>query len=206
MIRQLAPQVRRHIFAARRRQQAISHRPLFEWLEERMMLDAGGATLLPAAIVLGRTLATPSTAATSSPSPSYFVGEVENNQVTVTYTVYNEQANPETGVLLTTTLEPGVTIVGSAVTLDGTTTAQPPNQSGQNLAWSLAPIQGDDRESVALTVNLPVLSTSATTPFAIDTGAHAYAMLERRRRVGLHARGNAATRERVRPKPVGVDG
>ena len=60
--------------------------------------------------------ATPSTAATSTPAPSYFVGEVQNNQVTITYTVYNEQADPETGVLLTTTLEPGVTfqLVGDA--------------------------------------------------------------------------------------------
>ena len=101
---------------------------------------------------VGRTLATPSTAATSTPSPSYFVGEVENNQVTITYTVYNEQADPETGVLLTTTLEPGVTFVSSSVTLDGTTTTQLPDQSGQNLAWSLGTIQGYDRESVALTV------------------------------------------------------
>ena len=29
----------------------------------------------------------------------YFVGEVQNNQETITYTVYNEQADPETGVL-----------------------------------------------------------------------------------------------------------
>ena len=57
--------------------------------------------------MLGRTLATPSTAATATPSPSYFVGEVQNNQVTITYTVYNEQADSETGVLLTDTLSQG---------------------------------------------------------------------------------------------------
>ena len=60
------------------------------------------------------TLATPSTAATARPSPSYFVGDVQNNQETITYTVYNEQADPETGVLLTTTLEPGVTFVSAS--------------------------------------------------------------------------------------------
>ncbi len=141
------------------------------------MLDAAAASQLPAAIVVGRTLATPSTAASSSPSPSYFVGEVENNQVTITYTVYNEQADTETGVLLNDTLEPGVTVVGSTVTLDGTTTTQPPDQSGQNLAWSLAPIQGYDRETVALTLDLPALG-AGTTPFGIDTGAQAYAMLD----------------------------
>ncbi len=44
---------------------------------------------------------------TATPAPSYFVGEVQNNQVTITYTVYNEQADTETGVLLTTTLQAG---------------------------------------------------------------------------------------------------
>src|SRR5208283_1541272 len=110
---------------------------------------------LPSAIVVGRTLATPATAGTATPAPSYFVGEVQNNQVTITYTVYNEQAGTETGVLLTTTLEPGVILDSSSVTLDGTTTFQLPDQSGQNLAWSLQPIQGYDRESVAVTVSLP---------------------------------------------------
>jgi uncharacterized membrane protein len=122
------------------------------------------STGLPAALVLGRTLATPSTAATSTPSPSYFVGEVQNNQVTITYTVYNEQADPETGVLLTDTLEPGVTIASAS--------AQP-DQSGQDLAWSLGTIQGYDRAGVSLTVNLP----NATT-LQLDTGAQAYATLD----------------------------
>ena len=40
-------------------------------------------------------------------------GDVQNNQETITYTVYNEQADPETGVLLTTTLEPGVTLLAA---------------------------------------------------------------------------------------------
>ncbi len=165
--------VRRFRSASQKRAKPL--RPIFEPLEDRMMLDTGG---LPAAIVVGRTLATPSTAATSTPSPSYFVGEVQNNQVTITYTVYNEQADTDTGVLLTDTLVPGVSVVSSSVTLDGTTAAQSPDQSGQKLAWSLAPIQGYDRESLALTVNLPALGAGLTTPFPIDTGAQAYATLD----------------------------
>ena len=117
------------------------------------MLATGG---LPAAIVVGRTLTTPSTASTDTPAPSYFVGEVENNQVTETITVYDELADTETGVLVTYTLEAGVTLVSSiGVAWHGTTTTQLPDQSGQKVAWSLAPIQGYDRESVAFTLNLP---------------------------------------------------
>jgi uncharacterized repeat protein (TIGR01451 family) len=175
MNRNQAPRRRRAGSPLSPHQKAILHRPVFERLETRLMLDAGG---LPASIVLGRTLATPSTAATAAPSPSYFMGEIQNNQVTITYTVYNQAADTETGVLLIDTLAPGVSVVSSTVTLDGTTTTQPPGQSGQNLAWSLAPIEGYDRESVALTINLPELGASQTTPFAIDAGADADAMLD----------------------------
>ena len=51
------------------------------------MLDGGAASQLPPAIVVGRTLS------------SYFVSDVQNNQEMITYTVYNEQAGPETGVV-----------------------------------------------------------------------------------------------------------
>jgi uncharacterized membrane protein/transglutaminase-like putative cysteine protease len=169
MKRNDAQRRQRHIFRSRPVQKVKLHRPSFEWLEDRTMLATGG---LPAAIVLGRTLATPTTAATPTPSPSYFVGEVENNQVTITYTVYNEQTDPETGVLLTTTLEPGVTFLSSVVTIDGTTTTQLPDQSGQNLAFSLGTIQGYDRESVAVTVAL-----ANPIPLQLDSGANAYAMV-----------------------------
>jgi len=149
-------------FKSRGRRQWKPARPSFEILEDRTMLAASPG--LPAAIVLGRTLATPSTAATSTPSPSYFVGEVQNNQVTITYTVYNEQADPETGALLTDTLKPGVTFASAS---------QQPDQSGQNLAWSLGTIQGYDRASVSLTVNVPISTT-----LQLDTGAQAYATLD----------------------------
>ena len=71
----------------------------------------------------------------------YYVGEVQNNQVTITYTVYNEQADTETGVLLSTTLEPGVTLVGSTVTLDSPRPLSFPTRTGKtwpgacNLFW-----------------------------------------------------------------------
>jgi transglutaminase-like putative cysteine protease len=120
------------------------------------MLDSS-----PPAIVVGRTLS------------SYFVGGVQNSQATITCTVYNQQADNETGVLLTTTLKSGVTFVRSSVTLDGTTTQQLPDQNGQDLAWSLGTISGFDRESVAVTVAL-----SAPIPMQLDSGAHAFATLD----------------------------
>jgi uncharacterized membrane protein len=121
-----------------------------EQLEDRTLLS--DQSLLPPAIVVGRALS------------SYFVGGVQNNQETITYTVYNEQANPEAGVLLTDTLQPGVTFASAS---------QLPDQSGQKLAWSLGTIQGFDRASVTLTVSLP-----ATIPLQHDSGAQAFAMLD----------------------------
>ena len=96
------------------------------------MLDASPG--LPPAIVVGRTLS------------SYFAGDIPGHQETLTLTVYNEQADPETGVLLTDTLAPGVTLASAS---------QQPDQSGQNLGWSLGTIQGYDHASVSLTLNLP---------------------------------------------------
>ncbi len=130
------------------------HRISFDLLEDRLMLDSG----LPSALVVGRTLAVPQPTSSATPAlPSYFVGEVQNNQVAITYTVYNEQADPETGVLLTTTLAPGVTIASDS---------QSPVQSGQKLAWNLGTIDGFERSSVTLTVNIPTPSTTQ-----LDVGA-----------------------------------
>ena len=111
------------------------------------MLDSS-----PPAIVVGRTLS------------SYFVGDIQKNQETITYTVYNQQADPETGVLLTTTLEPGVTFSSGS---------QLPDMKGQNLAWSLGTIQGYDRTSVALNVTL-----ASAVPTQLDSGAQAFATLD----------------------------
>src|SRR5438270_19805 len=120
--------------AARPRRRRKWYGLLIEPLEPSVLLGSGQSALgLPPAIVVGRTLS------------SYFVGGVPNNQETITYTVYNEQANPVTGVLLTDTLQPGVTFQGAS---------QLPDQSGQDLAWSLGTIAGFGRASVELTVSL----------------------------------------------------
>ena len=125
-----------------------------EPLEERVMLygGVGASNPLPPAIVVGRTLS------------SYTACGIQNNQETITYTVYNEQADPETGILLTDTLSPGETIASAS---------QQPDKSGQNLAWSLGMIQGYDRASVTLTLNLP-----SPAPLQLDAGAQAFATLD----------------------------
>ena len=125
----------------RKSQSRKPFRAYFEALEDRTMLDAG-ATQLPRRHRGG------------PDAVGLFRGRRQEQPGHDHLTVYNEQADPETGVLLTDTLEPGVTLLSSTVTLDGTTTTQLPDQSGQNLAWSLGPIQGYDRESVTLTVSL----------------------------------------------------
>ncbi len=102
-------------------------------------------------IVVGRTLS------------AYFAGDVQNSQETITFTVYNQQANSITGVLLTDTLEPGVTMVSAS---------QQPDQSGQHLAWSLGTIMGDYWTSVSITVSLANSSI-----LQLDTGARAFATL-----------------------------
>jgi uncharacterized membrane protein len=119
-----------------------------EPLEDRTLFNA----TLPPDVVVGRTLS------------AYFTGNVQNNQETITFTVYNEQANPLSGVLLTDTLAPGVAILSAT---------QQPDRSGQNLAWSLGTIQGFDRASVTLTLSLP-----SPLPAQLDTGAKAFATLD----------------------------
>jgi hypothetical protein len=61
-------------------------------------MDAG----LPPALVVGRTLSASTTAA------------ILNNQETITYTVFNEQAKLLSGVLLTDTLQPGISYQSAA--------------------------------------------------------------------------------------------
>src|SRR5207237_6076095 len=118
-----------------------------EPLEDRILLDGG----LPPALVVGRTLS------------SYTTGGIQNNQETITYTVYNEQADPVSGVLLTDTLQPGVTFQSAS---------QLPDRNEQELAWSLGTINGFDRTSVTLTVSL-----TTPLPLQLDAGAQAFATL-----------------------------
>jgi transglutaminase-like putative cysteine protease len=103
-------------------------------------------------IVVGRTLST------------YFASDVQNGQETITFTVYSQASDSLTGVLLTDTLEPGVTLVSAS---------QQPDQSGQNLAFSLGTIEGYDRTSVSITVSL-----ASSSILQMDTGAQAYATLD----------------------------
>jgi hypothetical protein len=109
------------------------------------MLDTGASNQPAPTIVVGRFLS------------AYFASDVQNNQETITYTIYNQQSDPVTGVLLTTTLEPGVTIAGSS---------QQPDQSGQKLAWNMGTIEGFARASVSVTVNL-----ASPAPLVLDAGA-----------------------------------
>ncbi len=151
--------------SSRRRPTQRRRRPNLESLEDRRLLAAGDfSSQLPPPIVLGRTLATPSTALTAAPAPSYFVGEVQNQSVTITFTAYNEQPDAETGVLITDSLEPGVAFSSAS---------QQPEQSGQSLAWSLGTIPGEGRASVSLTVSL-----ANPMPLQLDAGAKAYATLD----------------------------
>ncbi|HXG11018.1 MAG TPA: transglutaminase domain-containing protein, partial [Gemmataceae bacterium] len=94
---------------------------------------------------------------------SYTTGGVRNNQQTITYTVYNQQADPISGVFLTDTLQPGVTFQSAS---------QLPDRNGQELAWSLGTIEGFGRASVQLTVSLddPI-------PLRLDSGARAFGTL-----------------------------
>src|SRR5262245_21536322 len=66
-----------------------------ECLEPRLMLSADD-------IVVGRTLS------------AYSVADIQNNELTITYTVYNQQAEDVSGVLLTDSLLPGVTLSGAS--------------------------------------------------------------------------------------------
>jgi len=136
---------------SRRRRKVL--RPSIEALEERLMLDAADDSFLPA-LVVGRVLS------------AYNAGAVQGNQVAITYTVYNEQADPETGVLLTTALAPGVMLVDASAA---------PDRSGSELSWSLGTVAGFGRASVTVTLALAGPGT-----LQLDLGAHAFATVAAR--------------------------
>ncbi len=77
-------------------------------------------TILPApttaAIVVGRTLSSDTT------------GDIQDGQVTIIYTIYNDEPGTVSGILLTDSLATGITLLNAS---------QTPDQNGQNLAWSL---------------------------------------------------------------------
>ena len=104
---------------------------------------------VPAAIVVGRELSAWSTA------------DVQDRRLSLTYTVYNQTADPLSGVLLTTSLQPGVTLAGAS---------QQPDRDGARLAWSLDTIGAFSRASVTIDV-----TTADNTVLQIDAGARAFA-------------------------------
>ena len=111
-----------------------------------------GSLLVSPSLVVGHTLS------------AYFAGDVQNGQETLTLTVYNQQADPITGVLLTDTLASGVTFSNASIV---------PNQSGQSLSWNLGTIEGFEQVTVTVTLSLPGLI-----PLQLDNGAQATGTLD----------------------------
>ena len=118
-------------------------RPGFEHLEVREMLDAG----LPSGLVLGRTLS------------AYTTDAIVDDRETITYTVYNQHADPVSDVRLTDILEPGVTFESAS---------QAPEQNGQELTWNLGTIDAYGRASVTLTIAIG--AGLPTSPLQLDVG------------------------------------
>ncbi|MCC6420670.1 MAG: hypothetical protein IT429_20725, partial [Gemmataceae bacterium] len=118
-----------------------------EPLEDRVLL----ASDFPDVISVGRTLS------------SWSVADIQDNKLKIDYTVYNQQAEEVSGVLLTTTLEPGVSFADATVL---------PNRNGQELAWSLGTLAPFGRASVQLTV-----SFAGVVPLQVDDGAEAFGMV-----------------------------
>ena len=87
------------------------------------------------------------------------VSGVVNNTLTITYSVYNLRGDPLNGILLTTTLQPGVTFQSATPA---------PDQNGQQLAFSLGSLPPLGSVSAQLTVTL----ANGTTQ--IDGGASAF--------------------------------
>ncbi len=90
--------------------------------------------------------------------------DVTNNELKITYTVFNQQEVEVEGVLLTTSLQPGVTLQSATIS---------PDQDGQRLAWSLGTLAPFAQSSVELTV-----SFDAGIPLQIDGGAEAFGALD----------------------------
>jgi hypothetical protein len=132
----------RDLARLRRLQKAQIHRPGIEPLEGRTMLDSGG---LRAAIAIGRTLVSPSTGASSTTAPEYFVHQARNQDVRIAYTDSNQQDDAANRVLLTHTSGPGVTMASASRKAD-------PND--RKLATNLGTSHHEDRAHVPRTAGL----------------------------------------------------
>jgi len=113
-----------------------------EPLEERVLLSADDV------ISVARTLSAWTTA------------DLQGNELTITYTVFNQQAGEQVdSVTLTTTLGAGVSFVSASL---------PTTVNGQELSWNLGTIAEAGWRSVDVTVSL-----DASIPLVIDGGATA---------------------------------
>jgi uncharacterized membrane protein len=109
---------------------------------------------LASVLAVGRTLS------------SFSVAEIPENRLTITYTVFNQQASTVTGVLLVTRLRPGVTFEAATPS---------PDRNGRELAWSLGTLSGFAAATVQLTVTL-----DTPIPLQLDNGARAFGILNAR--------------------------
>src|SRR5262245_61729946 len=94
---------------------------------------------------------------------AWTISGVTNNQLKITYSVYNQQTQAVSGVLLTTTLNSDVTFVDASIL---------PDRNGQQLAWSLGTIAPYGRASVEVTV-----AFAGPVPLQMDSGAKAFGSL-----------------------------
>ncbi|MCA9156933.1 MAG: hypothetical protein KDA72_01320 [Planctomycetales bacterium] len=103
-------------------------------------------------IAVGRTLS------------AYTTADITDNQLTITYTVYNLTNGYAQGTLLTTTLGPDIAVVSASIL---------PDRNGQKLAWSLGTLAPFGSSSVELTVSF---ASSLVTQ--VDNGPQAFATLD----------------------------
>lgn len=118
----------------------------FESLEERLVLASDDV------ISVGRSVSAWTTA------------DIVNNQVKITYSVFNQQSEVVDGVSLTTTLQPGVQFVSSSASVQ---------QNGQQLSWNFDELAAFDRVSVDVIVTFP-----GAVPLQIDGGATAVGVVD----------------------------
>ncbi len=98
---------------------------------------------------------------------SYMAPGIGSQPLKITYTAYNQTAETLTGVVLTTTLQGGVSFLDASVL---------PDRKGQELAWSIGTLSPFDRVSVVLTVG----RDAGLNPLVLDTGAAVFATLDAR--------------------------
>ena len=169
MIRDLNPRAPRTVSRSRPRQKERLRRLLFEPLEDRTMLDTGG---LPAAIVVGRILDTPSTAATSSPIAVVFRRRGPEQPGDDHLHGLQRAGRPGDRRLADDDARTGRDVHQLVVTLDGTTTTQPRIRAVRTWpgAW------GRSRGTTARAS--PHGSLATPIPLQLDAGASAYATLD----------------------------